>query len=53
MPLLARALGHASVIALGLALWGTLTRDVWRADAEDNAEIERSPAAVEPASGPG
>jgi len=46
-PLLARALGHAGLIVLSLALWGRLTSEVWRADASDRAALERSPVAVE------
>jgi hypothetical protein len=47
VPLLARVLGPAGLIALGLVLWGTLTREVWSADADATADLDRGPVAVE------
>jgi hypothetical protein len=56
LPWLARTLGYAGLVGLGLGLWGTLTSEVWRADNSATAamlEADRSPteAKVDPPAG--
>jgi hypothetical protein len=46
MARLVRALAYATLIGCSLGLWGMLTSNAWRDDADTTPDVERRPIAV-------